>query len=281
VIEAPSTAPARERAEPWLRAACLAAALAAVGPGLRVLSYIWSNTDYMGYGYLIPGSAVVLAWLRRREIAAALERAAPPADGPLWVALAAALESLGLLSDVGSIAGIGVPLLLGATAYAVGGARLARALALPIGFLLFMIPPPGFLVDPLLGVLKSWVTLAAVAILQLGGALVSAQGNRIFVPGHELFVANACAGLNSIVTLLPLGVVVATFLVRTPARRALLVTSVVPLAMLGNIARVVATALLVSRLGSDYAQGSLHESFGVATFMLGATALLGVARLLR
>ena len=271
----------RERAEPWLRAACLVAAAVTIAPGLRVLSYIWSNTDFMGYGYLIPGSAVLLAWLRRSEIAAALELASPPPDGPLWVALAAAIESLGLLSDVGTVAGVGIPLLLGATAYAVGGARLARALALPIGFLFFMIPPPGFLVDPLLETLKSWVTHAAVAVLQLGGVLVAAQGNRIFLPGHELFVANACAGLNSIITLLPLGVVVATFLVRTPLRRALLVASVVPLAMLGNTVRVVTTAVLVTRYGIEVAEGTLHESFGVATFMLGAAALLGVARLLR
>ena len=110
---------------------------------------------------------------------------------------------------------------------------------------------------------------------------MSAQGNRIFVPGHELFVANACAGLNSIVTLLPLGVVVATFLVRGTWQRAAVLASVVPLAMLGNVIRVVATAVLVTRFGVEYAEGGLHESFGVATFLLGTGALLGVARLVR
>lgn len=274
-------APLHARAEPWLRVACLALAAAAIAPALRVLSYIWSSSDYMGYGYLIPASALVLLWLRRGEVARALRAAEPPSDGAAWVLAAALVESLGLLADVGSLAGLGIPLLLAATAYAVGGPRLARSLALPVGFLIFMLPPPGFLVDPMLLRLKSVVTFAAVGLLQLAGFSVASEGNRIFIPGHELFVANACAGLNSIVTLLPLGVVVATFVVGTPWRRALVLASVVPLAMIGNIVRVAATAVLVSYFGTDYAEGNLHETFGAATFVLGAVALLGVARLAR
>ena len=273
--------PLPARSELWLRGACLGLAVAAIAPALRVLSYIWSNSEYMGYGYLIPASALALLWLRRDDVARALRTAEPPAHGAAWVFAAALLESLGLLSDVGILAGLGIPLLLAATAYAVGGARLARSLALPIGFLVFMLPPPGFLVDPLLASLKSVVTLAAVALIGLAGVPVASEGNRILVPGHELFVANACAGLNSIVTLVPLGVVVATFLVRRPWRRAAVLASVVPLAMLGNIIRVATTALLVSRFGIEYAEGNLHETFGAATFALGAAALLLVARLLR
>jgi len=268
-------------AELWLQAGCFALALAAVVPALRALSYIWSNSEFMGYGYLVPASSLGLLWLRRAEVSAALRDASPPAGGALWVLGAACFESLGLLADLGSISGLAIPLLLGACAYAVGGVRLARALALPIGFLVFMLPPPGFLVDPLLASLKSVVTVVAVELIRLAGVQVAAEGNRIFVPGHELFVANACAGLNSIVTLLPLGVVVATFLVQRPWRRAVVLASVIPLAMLGNILRVALTAVLVTRFGIEYAEGSLHETFGAATFVLGAVALLLVARLVR
>lgn len=272
---------ARGRSELWLRGVCLVLALAAITPGLRSLSYLWSNSDLMGYGYLIPASALGLLWLARHEVTHALRTGEPPSDGALWVLGAAVIESVGLLADVASLAGIGIPLLLGATAYAVGGVTLARALAFPIGFLVFMLPPPGFLVDPLLAKLKSVVTLASVELIRLSGVPVASEGNRIFVPGHELFVANACAGLNSIVTLLPLGVVVATFLVKGAWRRAALLASIVPLAMLGNVLRVVVTALLVARFGAEYAAGNLHETFGAVTFSLGTIALLGVARLLR
>ncbi|MFI5314434.1 MAG: exosortase/archaeosortase family protein [Myxococcota bacterium] len=264
-----------------LRAACVAALAAAVLPGLRMLSFIWDTSEYLGYGYLVPASSVALCFATRAQIRAALRQAEVPAWGAAWVLAAAAIESLGVLGDVATLAGVGVPLMFAATAYALGGEPLLRALRLPIAFLVFMVPPPDFLLDGALLALKSLVIQAAVALLQLGGAAVAAQGNRLFVPKHELFVANACSGLRSIVTLLPLAVVVATFAARGAWRRALILISVVPFAVLGNIARVITTVLLVSHWGDAYAQGTLHDGFGFATFGLGAVALVALARTVR
>jgi exosortase len=264
-----------------LRAACLVGLLAASLPGLRLLSFIWGTSEYLGYGYLVPASSVALLCTRRARIGDALRSAEPPPWGPAWVLAAALVESVGVLGGVATLAGVGLPLMFAATAYALGGERLLRALALPIAFLVFMVPPPGFLLDGALLALKALVIQSAVALLQWGGASIAAQGNRLFVPGHELFVANACSGLRSIVTLLPLAVVVATFGTRGVWRRAAVVASVVPLAVAGNIARVVATVLLVSHWGDAFAQGALHDGFGFATFALGACALVAVARVLR
>ena len=59
------------------------------------------------------------------------------------------------------------------------------------------------------------------------------------------------------------------------------VASVVPLAIAGNVVRVLVTVQMVSVIGGEAAQGLLHESFGVATYVVGTLALVGVARLLR
>ena len=270
-----------DRALPLLRLACVAMLAAAVIPGLRLLSFIWDSSEYLGYGYLVPSSSLALCLARRDGIRDALARAEVPRWGALWVVGAALVESLGVLADSGTVAGIGVPLLFAATAHALGGPALLRALRLPIVFLVFMIPPPGFLIDGALLALKALVIQSSVALLQWGGAAVAAEGSRVFVPGHELFVANACSGLRSIVTLFPLAVVVATFAARGWPRRLALVASVVPLAIAGNVARVIATVLLVGRFGDAVADGALHDSFGFATFGLGAVALLVLARVLR
>ena len=270
-----------DAAVPALRIACLAALAVAVIPGLRLLSFIWSGSEYLGYGYLVPASSAALCLARGSKIRAALQAADVPPTGPLWVFGAAALESLGVLADSGTVAGVGVLALFASTAYALGGRELLRAFALPVGFLVFMIPPPDFVLDGVLLALKSLVIQLAVSLLQLAGLSVANQGSRLFVPGHELFVANACSGLRSVVTLFPLAVVVATFASRGVWRRAALVASVVPLAVIGNVARIVLTVWLVSRFGESWAQGELHESFGFATFALGAVALLGIARGLR
>ena len=125
------------------------------------------------------------------------------------------------------------------------------------------------------------VTHAAVALLQAAGQTIVAEGNQILVPGHTLFIADACTGLTSIVTMLPLACIIAYFASRGVWRRAVVVASVVPLAMAANILRVVFTVKMVSAVGESAAQGSLHETFGVATCALGTLAVIGVARLLR
>ena len=38
---------------------------------------------------------------------------------------------------------------------------------------------------------------------------------------------------------------------------------------------------LVSSQGIQFAQGSLHESFGLTTYLLGTVTMIGVARVLR
>jgi exosortase len=204
-----------------------------------------------------------------------------PALGPVVVFAAAALEVAAVMGDVSSAACLGIPLLFGAVSYAIAGLPLLRSLALPLVLLAMMVPPPRFFTAEILFRLKLLVTKAAVFLLQAGGEIVTSEGNQILVPGQTLFVADACSGLTSIVTLLPLAFIVAYFLSRGIWRRALVVASVVPLALAANVLRVIVTVQLVSSQGVEFAQGLLHESFGTATFVLGTLAVIGVARILR
>lgn len=250
-------------------------------PALQGLSRIWRDSDFYGHAYAIPVVAAYLAWSRREEIRAALRPARPPAFGWLVSLGAAFLEVVMVLGDVRFAAGVGIPLLFAAVAFATGGRPFLRPLGLPLAFLALAVPPPGFLLHEVLFRLKLFVTEVSIAILHAAGETVVAEGNTILVPGYTLFVADACSGLTSIVTLLPLACIVAYFLGRGVWRRAVVVASVVPLAVAANVARVVVTVALVSRLGTDAAQGLLHESFGLATYAVGTLAVIGVARVLR
>jgi exosortase len=269
------------RAELALRWGCLAACLLGVIPGVELLSWIWSRSEFLAHGYLMPALAAALLYMRRAELAEAVRSAPAPRSGPLWVLLAALFEGAAVVGEVSSAAGLGMPLMLGSVAYAVAGPRLLRVVTLPLVLLALAVPPPGFVLDPALLVLKGVVTKISVGFLQYCGYTVAALGNRILVPGHELFMANACSGLTSIVTLSPLAVVVAHFLSHGVWRRAVVIASVVPLAIATNIVRVTATIALVVHLGPAYGEGLMHEGFGVATFVVGTAGMIGVARWLR
>jgi len=259
----------------------LAIAVVLCLPGIHTLSYLWESREFYGHAYAIPPVAAYLVYVNRRKIGRSLRRLHPQALGPLVAFGAAAFEVSAVMGDAGFAAGLGIPLLLGAVAYAIGSFPLLRSLALPLGFLAMMVPPPHFFTDGVLFRLKLFVTNAAVSLLQAGGKTVTAEGNQILVPGQTLFVADACSGLTSIVTLLPLACIIAYFLSRGIWRRVLVVASVIPLALGSNILRVIVTVQLISSHGIDFAQGLLHESVGTATYVLGTLALIGVARVLR
>jgi exosortase len=262
-------------------AAVLGAAVALCVPSLTLLSRIWERFEYYGHGYAIPLVALYLIWRDRAHIAQAFRTGTPPLLGPLVVIAAAGAQFAAILGDAGFLAGAGLPLVLGAIAFGLGGRALLRSIALPLAFLLLMVPPPRFLTYQILFRLKLFVTDVSVGILQTFGTTVAADGNEILLPGAELFVADACSGLTSIVTLLPLAAIVAYFLSHGVWRRALVMASVVPLAVGANILRVVGTVSAVSFWGVDAAQGFLHESFGIWTYLIGTLALLALARVLR
>ena len=265
----------------FLTAAVVVLGLALCVPGLMSLSFLWKSSRFYGHAYAIPVMAAYLAYANLGSLKLARADLRPPLWGPLVVFGAGSLQVLALMGEVSFAVGLGIPLMLGSIAYAIGGRRLLAPMRLPLIFLALMVPPPRFMTYQILFRLKLMVTEAAVAVLQAMGTTVAAEGNQILVPGHTLFVADACSGLTSIVTLLPLACIVAYFLSHGVWRRVLVVASVVPLTFAANVFRVIVTVLMVSTHGAEFAQGVLHETFGLATYVIGTLAFIGVARIIR
>lgn len=261
--------------------AVVAAGLVLCIPSLLSMNYLWQDSQFYGHAYALPVVAAYLAYSNLTATGGTRPQVAPPLLGPILVFAAASVQVLALMGDVGFVTGLGIPVLLGAVAYAIGGRALLSPLLLPLVFLALMVPPPRFLTYQILFRLKLFVTDIAVSLLQATGATIASEGNQILVPGHTLFVADACSGLTSIVTLMPLACIVAYFLSHGVWRRALVIASVIPLTIIANVFRVILTVQMVSTHGIEFAQGVLHESFGLVTYVFGTLAVIGVARVTR
>ena len=199
------------------------------------------------------------------------------------LAAALVLYGFGLGASVVSLQGIALVAAVAAAVLYLRGGEWLRTLGFSIAYLLFMVPIPHSGIGPLIVKLQLFMSSVGVRLLQLFGVPVFREGNVIELPGGEsLFVAEACSGITSIVTLLPLAVILAYYSERSLARRAVLVAAVVPLAMLGNLSRVVVTVLMARSYGVEVAtSGFLHESAGLLTYVLGCLALLAIGMLMR
>jgi exosortase len=262
----------------WALAALLALAFL---PGGIALARIWVSVDYYSHGFLVPLFALWVAHQRghlRRRPPLVRER-----RGTALVALAIGVYAAGLLSGSATVQGVAlVAAVTGGVLYLWGREHL-RALAFPLAFLLFMVPLPASWLNPLIVDLQLRVSSAALDLLHAFDFTIAREGNVLLLPGDQsLFVSEACSGITSIVVLTPLAVALAYLSERSWARRVAIVAAAVPAAMLGNLVRVLVTAVAANAYGVERAtNNTLHEFAGLLTFAFSCLLLIGVGPLLR
>lgn len=171
-------------------------------------------------------------------------------------------------------------LLAGIVLYWFGWAIL-RLSSLSIAFLIFMVPLPYIVYDALAFPLKLLVTKASVAVLVILSVPVVREGNIIMFPQTVLEVADACSGLRSLMSLVTLAVALAFLTHKSAMKRTILICSAVPVAIMTNMFRVIATGVLASRYGGAVAEGFFHEFAGFAVFALAMVILFGESALLK
>ena len=100
------------------------------------------------------------------------------------------------------------------------------------------------------------------------------EGVTLYVAQYQLLVEDACAGLNSLISLTAISLFYIYILHNASWRYALfLMLWIVPVALLANLVRVIILVLLTYHFGNAAAQGFLHSTAGLVMF---ATALLGI-----
>jgi exosortase len=273
----PAQAAADARAlAPWALATGLLFVLYA--PVLYYMAVHWSQVEDYSHGFLIAPLAAYFVWERRFK----LRRVAIVPDWwglvPLLLGtLTLAVGRLGSelmnlrISFVLSLIGI-VLLLL--------GRRVFRVIAFPLLLLFLMVPLPQSLVNVVAFPLQLIAADMAVNALYLLHIPALREGNIIHLANSQLFVAEACSGLRSLMALFTLGVVFAYFFRKSTAERVAIVLSTIPIAILVNSFRVALTGILTHRFGEQAASGVIHATEGLFTFGIAFLLLLAEARLL-
>ncbi len=239
----------------------------------------WNNDPNYSHGFLVPVIAGYFFWQNKSELYTASVK-------PSNLGLVIILASLAQL--VVGIAGTEyftmrsslVFLLAGIVLYWFGW-EVLKVLALPIGFLIFMVPLPYIVYDALAFPLKLFVAKFSVISLKAMGVIVLREGNIIMFPNTVLEVADACSGLRSLMSLIALAVAFAFMSQKTSFKRTFLILMAVPIAILTNMIRVIVTGFLAQYYGAAAAEGFFHEFAGLAVFALAMVLLVLSGTLLR
>ncbi|MDB4470840.1 exosortase/archaeosortase family protein [Deltaproteobacteria bacterium] len=243
------------------------------------LFYDWSNDENYSHGFLVPAISAYFAWQVRDELQKLAVK--PLNSGLLLIIFALLVLFAGVSAQVDFALRTSFVFLLCGIVLFLLGWQWFKTLALPLGFLFFMIPLPYIVYDSMAFPLKLFVAKFSVISLKLMGVIVLREGNIIMFPETVLEVADACSGLRSLMSLLALGVALAFFTQNKNSMRVLLVLLTVPIAIFTNMLRVIGTGFLSQYYGSAAAEGFFHEFAGMGVFLLAMVLLFVSSGLLR
>jgi exosortase B len=236
---------------------------------------IWSQDEQM-HGPIVLAISIWLIYRNWPAMMAASEGKDPNWLGwPIFI-FAIVMYALGrsqqiLIFEIGSV----IWLLIG-TVLLTRGTRALKTQWFALFFMLFMVPLPGQIVDTVTMPMKMAVSYVAEVVLFWVGYPIGRNGVILQIGQYMLLVADACAGLHTLLTLEALGLLYLNLVRRDSAFRNIgLALLIVPISFTANVVRVMALSLITYHLGDEAGQGFLHGFAGMVLFLTALMLIIG------
>lgn len=241
---------------------------------LATLVEAWNRQPDYSHGFLVAPLAAFFLWVRRDRF--------PGVAGHLaWPGLALILLSVGMRIFASryymeAIDGWSIMVWAGGVAWLLGGWRVFCWSLPAVAFLWFMVPLPFRFERALSLPLQSIATKLSCWGLQVLGQPAVAEGHTILLGDYPLEIEQACSGLRIFVGIVALAFAYAIVVRRSWWEKAILLASVIPIALVANATRIVATGLLYQWVSAEAAKKFTHDAAGwvMIVFAAGLFALV-------
>lgn len=261
---------------------------------LHFANTLWSVGEDWQHCYIVPFAIGAMIYFERSRLPTEPFRRS-------WAGLALTVAALfaywvGFRADNIYIGYASFQLLVGGLILWLMGWTWARALFVPWAFLVFLYPLAfldNLIAFPLRMVMSEAsvhaLNLLGIASIKSGTAILSAPDMLAGMRAGEKFsvdVADPCSGIRSLFALMMVSALYGYFTQRSPWKRAAIFLCSIPLAVLGNLARILMLTLGTIAMGPEIAIGSLEEPTffhmlaGYIVFAVALGGMLGVAWIL-
>lgn len=247
---------------------------------------LW-NKEEQAHGPIVLMVVIYLFW-QKKDIFLKAAFSTNPVRGWISLILGLLLYIVGRSQDIAifEIASL-IPVVAGVI-WCTRGRMAVRELWFPVLFMVFMIPLPAQVVDAVTGPLKQIISQIAEVLLYQLGYPIARSGVVLSVGPYQLLVADACSGLHSMFSLSALGILYLYLMNHSSKwRNGLIIASILPIAFVANVIRVIVIILVTYHFGDEAGQGFIHGFAGIFLFFVALSFLflidrfLGKLRLLR
>lgn len=250
----------------------VAGAVWAYWPNLVEMVGIWESQPDYSHGYLVLPLALGLLWMRRD--AYPVEGARPAlVAGLLVVGLSVTIRLLAAKFFYGPVDTWSLLIWVAGTVLALWGWRVLWWALPSIFFLWFAMPLPFRVETMLRQPLQRLATELSSMVLVAFGQPAIAEANVIRIGDNIFGVDEACSGLRIFLGIAAFAFVLALLWRTSWVKRILLLLSILPVAIIANVTRIVTTCLLHEYVGSEAAQKFSHDAAGFVMIPFAAALL--------
>ena len=244
-------------------------------PVFRWLISSWLNNPYYNHGFLIPLVSGFFIWRNWDS----MKPVKPSNSGMVVLALGAFAYIIGFLWLIRFASALSLIIILSGLVIYFYGTRAIRLMAFPLGFLVFMIPPP-FQADLLYWLQRISINYSA-SLLELTGFTITTSGSEITLRDNTFTIGLPCSGMSSVVALLALAAVFTYLLTGSFYKRAALFIAAFPIAIISNILRITSIILMADYHNVDFATGFYHDISSLIFFFMAFLFLVLCSRIMR
>jgi exosortase len=234
------------------------------------------GADY-SHGYLIPFVSLGIIWYKRDEFFAASKKVCKV--GLVVIITALVMHWLGAKMQQTRISLLSLILLLWGIPLYFFGWQVAKLLIFPCSYLIFCVPL-NFL-DSLAGPLQHVASTLGESALNGLGIECKRVGTQLMSPYFQLNVEAPCSGLRSLLAMTALTAVYAYSTQKTLVRKWALFLFSIPIAVAGNVGRIISIALVSITAGQELGTGLHHDWSGYVLFTVSISLMVGVGKLLQ
>lgn len=247
-----------------------------------LFSGIWGQGGDQAHGPIVLIVVLYLFWQNRHILTSQSPTVSCPRLGAIFLVFGLILYVLGRSQAV-------IMLEIGSQIFVITGVLLITrgipviiAYWFPLFFIFFMIPLPGVFLGAVTMPMKMAVSYVAEHMLFWIGYPISRAGVILQIGQFQLLVADACAGMHTLISLEALGLLYLNLVKHNSLfRNIALALLIVPISFTANVIRVIVLTLVTYYFGDAAGQGFIHGFAGMVLFIVALSLIISVDGMLQ
>lgn len=228
---------------------------------MRWLVESWLVNPYYFHGFIVVFASLCFLIYRAKNSTITKDN---NRNWTYYIAAAVALYAIGFAIGLNYLKTVPVFFALLSVAYLLGGKTFGDNFRFPLLFPIIAVPIP-FLPE-LTAFLQFAMAGLSTGILHFFGYEIHAEGALIHLPNATFLIAEPSSGIQSLIALLTLMIPAVYFTKTTPRRRNYLYLSIIPVAILSNLLRIITLFLVGYYYGEKIAAEFWHDRGNIVFF---------------